>query len=400
MRIGIELEEAVALITSGLSPLGTEEIPLDRALGRVLAARPVAPVDQPPFDRSPLDGYALRAADSESAAPERPVRLTVVDTVYAGDVADVPVLPGQAVRVMTGAMLPPGCDCVLKQEDTDQGHPVVSIHAALRPHDNYIDRGEDFRAGTVLLAPGTRLNAAALGVLASAGLDRVTVNRRPVVALLTTGDEIVPPGGQLPAGKIYNSHRHLFPARLEELGFARPAVEHAGDDPTRAAKAMARLLDEADALLTTGGVSVGGRDILHQAVPLMGAERVFWKVLCKPGTPALFSRYGGKPILSLSGTPFAAMVTFELLGRPLLAALAGEPQVRSLCVSGVLDTPFSKASPGRRFVRARYAKGRITLPEGHAAGMLASLVGCNCLVDIPAGSGPLNAGQNVSVWML
>lgn len=400
-RVSVELEEAVSLITGALSPLETEEMPLAGALGRTVASTVTALVDQPPFNRSPLDGYALRAADSVSACREHPVRLWVTDTVFAGDVAGVPVLPGQAVRVMTGAMLPAGCDCVLRQEDTDEGHPMVSIYAPLRPHENYVDRGEDFRAGTPLLHAGTRLDAAALGLLASAGFCSVMVKRRPVAALLTTGDEVVSPGAfPLPEGKIYNSHAALFSARLEELGFARPVVEHAGDNPEMAARAMARLLERADVLFTTGGVSVGSKDILHQALPLLGAEQVFWKVRFKPGTPALFSRWRGKPILSLSGNPFAAAATFELLGRPLLAALSGEPGTCSLRASGVLNTPFSKASSGRRFVRGRYADGQITLPERHSSGMLASLVGCNCLLDIPAGSGPLNAGRNVSVWML
>ena len=165
MRTGLTLEEAKEALCAGVTPSGPEALPLAEALGRTLGEEIAAPLDQPPFDRSPLDGYALRAADTAGACRERPVPLAVADTVYAGDAAGVPVRPGQAVRIMTGAMLPPGCDCVLRQEDTDMGSPVVRVFASLRPGDNCVHRGEDYRAGEVLLPAGTRLDAAAVGDL-------------------------------------------------------------------------------------------------------------------------------------------------------------------------------------------------------------------------------------------
>lgn len=400
MVTGISLEEAEALLTTELSPLGQEVLPTGDALGRTLAADITAPMDQPPFDRSPLDGYALRSADLAGADRDHPAVLTVVDTLYAGDQAKVPVGPGQAVRIMTGAMLPPGCDCVVAQEHTDRGNPVA-VYTALPPYQNYVYQGEDYKAGTILLNKGTRLDAAALGVLASAGLTEVPVCRRPRVAVLTTGDEVVAPGATpLPPGKIYGSNLALLLARLAELGIPEPAAEQVGDDPQAVAKAMERLLKGCDLLITTGGVSVGDKDIFHQALPLLGAERVFWRVDLKPGTPAMFSRYQGKPILSLSGNPFAAFTTFELLARPLLAALAGEPHLLPHKRRGVLATPFSKPSPRRRFLRGRYEDGDVTLPEGHSSGQLASLVGCNCLVELPAGTPAAEAGQQVQVWLL
>lgn len=396
MVTGISLEEAVARMTSPLSPLGTETLPLPQALGRILAADITAPLDQPPFDRSPLDGYALRSADLAGTDQEHPAVLEVVDTLYAGDEARIPVKPGQAVRIMTGAMLPPGCDCVVPQEKTDLGAPV-KVFVSLKPFQNYVCQGDDYRKGSLLLRGGTRLDAAALGVLASAGLAEAEVRRRPKVGLLTTGDEVAGPGTPLPAGKIYGSNQVLLAARLAELGFETEAG-HRGDDPAAVAEAMKELLKSCDALVTTGGVSVGDRDIFHQALPLLGAEQVFWRVDLKPGTPAMYSTYGGKPILSLSGNPFAAFTTFELLARPLLAALAGEegPRWRE----GVLDTLFPKASPKRRFIRGRYEDGHIILPEGHSSGMLASLVGCNCLAELPAGSPPAEAGQKVRILLL
>ena len=396
MVTGISLEEAVVQMTGPLSPLGTEILPLERTLSRTLAADVAAPLDQPPFDRSPLDGYALRSADLAGADRDHPAVLEVVDTVYAGDEARIPVGPGQAVRLMTGAMLPPGCDCVVPQEDTDRGDPV-SVFVSLKPFQNYVYQGEDYRKGALLLEKSTRLDAAALGVLAGAGLTEAEVCRRPRVGLLTTGDEVVSPGTALPAGKIYGSNQMLLAARLAELGFETETA-HRGDDPAAVAEAMRELLETCDVLLTTGGVSVGDKDIFHQALPLLGAERIFWRVNLKPGTPAMYSLYEGKPILSLSGNPFAAFTTFELLARPLLAALSGEEGPR--WGEGVLDTPFPKASPRRRFIRGRYENGHITLPEGHSSGMLASLVGCNCLAELPAGSPPAEAGTRVRILLL
>ena len=401
MRTRIELEEAVDLITSSLSPLGEETLPRMEALGRTLARDVRAPMDQPPFDRSPLDGYALRSTDLMGASREHPVVLPVVETVYAGMVPSRPLAAGEAMRIMTGAMLPEGCDCVLQHERTDNGMERVSIYESLAPHANYCDRGEDYKEGTVLLSAGTRLDAAAIGVLASAGIGEVSVRRRPVVGVLSTGDEVVPPETHpLPAGKIYGSNQDLIAARLKELGISELRCVLAPDEPQAVADTIAALLEECDLVLTTGGVSAGDKDIFHQALPLLGVERVFWKVNLKPGTPAMYSLKNGKPILSLSGNPFAAAATFELLARPLLAALTGEEHFALLPLSAVTEDGFPKKSPGRRFLRGVYRRGKVALTGKNDSGLLSSLVGCNCLVDIPAGSPPVDPGQTVRILLL
>ncbi len=401
MRTRIELEEARALLAESVRPLGVEQVSRQEALGRTLAEDVTAPLDQPPFDRSPLDGYALRSADLTGASPEHPVSLRVVETVYAGGVPSRVLGPGEAIRIMTGAMLPRGCDCVLQHERTDNGLEQVQIYAALSPHDNYCDRGEDYRTGEVLLPAGTVVDAAAVGVLASAGLSSVPVRRRTVVRVLSTGDEVVSPDlHPLPAGKIYGSNQELLTARLRELGISDVKGLLIGDDPREVADTMAQLLGECDLLITTGGVSAGDKDIFHEALPLLGAERVFWKVNLKPGTPAMYSLWQGQPILSLSGNPFAAAATFELLARPLLAALTGESRFSLRSRTAVVEGSFPKASPGRRFLRGFYQEGRVSLTGKNDSGMLASLVGCNCLVDLPAGSPPVQEGQTVTVLLL
>ena len=396
MEKKLELELAVALMGGSVTALSPRTAGLQECLGCILDESVVAPMDQPPFPRSPLDGYAFTAADSAGAGRQTPVTLRVVDKVFAGEVCTAEVKRGQAVRIMTGAMIPPGADCVLRQEDSDQGEAEVKIYARLRPFQNYCRQGEDFRRGSVLLQAGTRLDSAAVGLLAAAGIPAVKIRARPRAGLLTTGDELVAPGAPLGPGKIYDCNQTALSARLRELGI--PAVCDRGKDDARAAaEQMKALLAETDLLITTGGVSVGQRDMVNEALSLMGAETVFHGVRLKPGSPARFSVYGGKPILSLSGNPFAALATLELLGRPLLAALAGDRGLLPARREGTLASHFPKASPGRRFVRGSYEDGQVVLPQEHSSGQMASLPGCNCLADIPAGSGPLTPGMTVAV---
>lgn len=406
VEVGISLERALAVIRAHVTLQDTERVSALDALGRVLAEDVIAPMDQPPFPRSPLDGYAFAAASVAGANREHPVCLAVVDTVYAGGWREEPVPAGCAVRIMTGAPIPAGCDCVIRQEDTADGDGTVAVPFELKPWENYCFRGEDYREGQVLIPAGSVLNAATLGVLGSAGLYRedvtLAVRKTPKIALLCTGDELVEgDGSPLPKGKIYSSNAPLLAARLRELGVEVTACHSSfGDDPQEVADALKKLCEEADGIITTGGVSVGARDIFHEALPLLGAQRLFWRVLLKPGTPLMFSLYEGKPILSLSGNPFAAAATFELLARPMLAAMTGNERLDPMTVTAVLETPFPKGGKVRRFVRGIMKDGAVTLPEGHSSGQLRSCVGTNCLVELEGGRGPVETGERVAVHLL
>lgn len=406
METGISVERAIALIEQHTKPVGTERIPATRAHGRILAEDVSAPIDQPPWPRSPLDGYALRAADSVGAGKDTPVTLRVVDTVYAGGWSDKTVQPGACVRLMTGAPIPDGCDCVIRQEDTDEGAEQVRIYQSLRPWDNYVRIGGDFHRGDVLLPAGTKLSGNALGVLASAGLHRddeqLTVYRRVRVAVLCTGDELVPNDVRpLPPGKIYSSNEAVLASRLTELGMEITTLRGAfADDASALAAAIREAAENADVILTTGGVSVGAKDILHETLPLLDADRVFWQVRLKPGSPLMFSFYDGKPLLSLSGNPFAASATFELFGRVLLSVRSGDASLRAQVITAALAAAFPKFGRGRRFVRGVYQDGHVTLPQGHSSGQLASAVGTNCLAEIPPADAPIEAGAKVRVWLL
>ena len=396
------LESALLLLTEHVHPVAqTEQLPLGAALWRVCAQEVASPMDVPPFDRSPLDGYALHSADIAGASREAPAVLTVVGEACAGCGARFDVARGQALRLMTGAPVPPMCDCVIRQEDTDEGMETVRVFAPEGHGKNICRAGEDVPRGTVLLHRGERITSAHIGVLASVGVTDVTVYRPVRAALLCTGDELAQPGGPLRFGQIYDANRAVLTARLCEMGVAADVLPSCPDEPQAVADALEEAARQADVLLTTGGVSVGKKDIMHRVLPLAGAQRLFWKVAMKPGSPLLCGLYEGKLVLCLSGNPFAALACFEVFAAPVLRRLAGQGDWQTPRVRATLQGSFAKASPGRRLIRARCEGGTVRLTgENHSSGSLATMIGCNALIDIPAGSGPLSDGDEVEVLLL
>ena len=396
------LERATEILLSHALPVcGTETVPLGEALGRVTAEDVASPMAVPPFDRSPLDGYCLRSGDIAGASREQPAVLRVVGEACAGCGERFEVGPGEALRVMTGAPIAAGCDCVVRQEDTDEGMERVAVYASVGPRRNICWAGEDVCPGATVLRVGERVTAAHIVVLSSLGVTQVRVMRRVRVCLLCTGDELVQPGQPLPYGKIYDANRALLTARLAELGMEAHVLTSEADDPQRVADVLAAAAQSADVILTTGGVSVGKKDIFHQVLPLMGAQRLFWKVAMKPGSPLLCGLVQGRLMICLSGNPFAALACFEVFARPVLDRLSGVSDCRCRRVRARLSGSFGKASPGRRLIRARFDGMRVTLPaENHSSGSLATMIGCNCLIDIPAGSGPLADGDDVEIVLI
>lgn len=400
---GIMLENALELIlerVTGITDITETEV--SEAGGCRLAEDVYAPLDNPPFPRSPVDGYAVRAEDIGGADRERPAVLKVAGCVYAGDDGQSrSIKPGEAWRIMTGAPFPAGADAAVKQEDTDYGEKTVKIYKSQRAYDNYCFQGEDYKKDSLLLAKGTRLTFAEQGILSGIGREKVKVFRRPVIRVITTGDELCPPGRPLAPGKIYDSNGMMVSARLRELGVPAKSVCHQPDSEEKLAGVLEEAARGADFIITTGGVSVGKKDILHGALEKLGAEKLFWRVKLQPGTPTIFSVYGRTCILSLSGNPFGAMANLELLFRPALAKLTGDPGCQMEQRQGVMAADFSKKSKMRRFVRAVYRDGKVTFPQGiYSSGAIGTLRGCNCLLDIPAGTQFLAAGEQVRVWML
>jgi molybdopterin molybdotransferase len=399
MLQGIYLEQAIKLMCAGVGPLASEETELRAANGRVLAEDIVAPANQPPFPRSPLDGYAFDAADSEGASRERPVVLKVAEKICAGERTDRTIRRGEAVRLMTGAMIPKGCNCVIMQEETDGGEDAVRIYKRLGPHENYCFEGEDYRKGDLLLPAFARIGPAAAAVLASAGRARLRVIRRPRVSVISTGDELAAPGGPRKDGEIYCSNNYYIEARLAETGAEIACSRIVRDDVAELRRVVEAAAAEADLVISTGGVSVGEKDFLPRVLAEMGAEIVFHKIKIKPGSPTVFSRHNGTCLLSLSGNPFASVASFELLALPLLSAMTGDKTLALTRVSAELSVDFNKKGGTRRFLRGRFDGTRVHLPADHANGQLRSLIGCNCLADIPAESDGLRAGDRVSVLL-
>lgn len=392
----ITIEQAQQRLLERLSPLDGELVPVRQAVGRILTRPVSAPLAQPPFDRSPLDGYAVRAADLAGASAEHPAVLTVTDTLFAGDESRVPVSPGQAVRLMTGAMLPAGADCVIRQEDTDRGTIQVQIFKALPSGANCIRRGEEYGPGDCLLAAGQRVDPAAAAVAAGAGLTALPVRRRPRAAVLATGDEVCPPGQPLTPGKIHDANTAYLTARLDQLGVDCRA-EAVGDDEAALAAALTRLGREADLVVTTGGVSVGQKDFLETVLRHLGAELLFHGIAMKPGMPTLCALREGTVFLCLSGNPFSAAVAFELLAPPALAVLAEDPALLPVRTTARAAADIEKAGTPRRFLRATCRGGVVTAPGSQANGQMRSMVGCNCLVDMAEGTVCIRKDEPVSV---
>ncbi|MCI6120400.1 gephyrin-like molybdotransferase Glp [Dorea sp. YH-dor228] len=398
----LSLQQAQELLLERVEQIKeTEKIVLWDVTGRVLAEDITATRNQPPFPRSPLDGYAVRSEDLKEATREHPVYLKVLEEVTAGHVAREYVSENTAVRIMTGALIPEGADCIVGQEDTDYGEDVVAVYQEIRPYENYCMEGEDYKAGQKLLSEGTMLGAVEAGVLASLGMEQIPVYRKVKVALLTTGDEILLPGEELSPGKIYDSNLYTLGTRLLSWGMEVTCRERVGDAPRLAAKKIEQAAERADIIITTGGVSVGKKDIMHEVLEILSCEKLFWRIAIKPGMPTLCAQYHGKLLICLSGNPYGAAANLELLVRPVLAKMSGRTDLQLKRVHAVAENEFPKKSSVTRYVRAHYNNGYVRIADGsNASGILSSMCGCNCMIEIPAGTERLNKGDRVWVVML
>ena len=379
----------------------TETVPLLQACGRVLAKDMIAGFDNPPFDRSPVDGYACKAEDITDASESHPVQLTVLEEIDAGQYSRVTVEKGQAVRIMTGAAIPKGCDCCVRQEDTDYGEETVRIFRPTGQWQNYCYQGENFKNGTVLLKKGDKIGFIEAGILASMGVIKVKVYRRVRVAVLTTGDEVMAPGKRLIPGKIYDCNQGLLAARMKEFGAELVEVAAIEDRPQAMTAALERIAPSVDLIVTTGAVSVGKKDIMHEALEMAGAKRIFWHIQMKPGMPTLFSMYQDTPVISLSGNPFGVAVSIDLLLRPVLHKMTQDEALKTVRKKCLLKNKFSKTIRGRRYVRAMTDGETVTIPTGlHSNGVLSSMAGCNCLIEMQEGQTGTIAGEMAEVILL
>jgi molybdopterin molybdotransferase len=394
----ISLNEAIDRVLAEVRPLGAEEVPLLEALGRAAAADIVSPERVPAFDNSAMDGFAVRAAD---AAPGAALR--IVAEIPAGHVAQAAVGAGEAARIMTGAPMPEGADAVIPVERTSERDGAVVIDGPVAPGANVRRAGEDVEPGSTVCPRGAALAPAALGLLASVGIQRVSVARRPRVAVLATGSELVPAGEPVAPGQIRNSNSITAYGQVLGAGGEPILMGIARDDPAVTRELIAGALEH-DVVVTSGGVSVGDYDFVKTVQDDLGVERRFWGVATKPGKPMAFGVRGDTLVFGVPGNPVAAMVSFELYIRPALLALQGRddlwrPWVRAVAAEPVRGT--KDRMEARRCVLARDGDGwrfSTTGPQGSA--ILRSMAQAEGLAFVPAGHPGGEAGEPHLVMLL
>jgi len=398
----LTVPEASARILEHIAPLPVERVPLLDALGMVLAESVRAPMTLPAWDNSAMDGYAVRGADIDAATAERPVTLRVLETVAAGRFATQPVRDGEAIRIMTGAPLPDGADTVVRVEDTDGGTTRVIVRDARDARRNVRPRGEDFREGDALLDPGAPLGAAQLGVLASIGRSTVEVHRRPRVAIMGSGDELVDLDGfhEVLAGrKIVSTNGYTLQALVRDAGGEPVNLGVATDDPASLLDHLRRAAG-CDLVLTSAGVSVGEFDYTREVIQRLGADMKFWRVRMRPGAPLGFGLLGSTPWIGLPGNPVSAMVTFELFVRPVLRRMLGHSRLFRRPLPVVLEERVTIGARLTHFLRAIVNTGtdgtvtaRLTGPQG--SGILTSMSRANALLVVPEDRPVVEAGETL-----
>lgn len=395
----IQPEEALSIIEQSVRRVDPVQTSILESLGCILDEAILAMNDQPPFPRSPLDGYAVRSEDIRYADREHPALLNVVGRSDAGAPSFNCINKNEAIRIMTGGAIPQEADCVVRQEDTDCGEENVLVY--VKPaQSNVCKRGEDFQKGQALVSKGTKVNAAAAAVAAAAGQTSLLVIPRPKVSLLSTGEELQPAGKALAYGQIYDSNTPYLIGRLSELNVETQRCVTCGDRLDDTVNAIRSLLQTSDCIITTGGVSAGERDFVPEAVARAGGTILFHGIAMKPGMPTLFAVAKGKPILGLSGNPYSAAVAFERLGRAMLSYLSGDPDLIAKKDAGVLINGYAKSCSTVRYLRGIWKDGMVTLPIAQGNAQLHSLANCNCLVEISPDAGPMASGETVTVYLI
>ncbi|HEY0156059.1 MAG TPA: gephyrin-like molybdotransferase Glp [Thermoanaerobaculia bacterium] len=393
----LPVEEAQARVMAEVTPGPAERVPFAEAHGRVLREDVAAAHDLPPADNSAMDGYAVRAADV-------PGRLPVSGDIPAGHPATRPLTPGTAMRIMTGAFVPDGADTVIQVELTDGGMELVEIHKALPVGTNIRRRGEDMRAGQVVLRAGVRIGPPELAVLASAQKTSVLAGRRPTVAILSTGDELVELDAPLSPGRIVNTNGPLLAALVAEAGGIPRQLGIVRDEREATIAALRTALDS-DFVISSGGVSVGAFDFVKEALEAVGAETKFWRVAMKPGKPVVLSRYEDRVIFGLPGNPVSCFVSFHLFVAPALRKFAGqEDRLFAPTVRMRVDAPLKSPGDRRVYVRARVSAigGELvaTPLTAQGSGSLTSMLGANGLAIVDEGVTRVEAGAVVPVVLL
>jgi molybdopterin molybdotransferase len=399
------VEAYQAAILSAITPLAPTRLELADAEGCVLAEDVTAAVQLPSFDNSGMDGYAVQATDVAGASRQAPAMLRVTGEIAAGDVGTYRLLPGTAIKIMTGAQLPAGADAVVPVEWTDGGVAQVAVYQPAKLGNAVRYAGGDAAEGETLLSAGTRMRPMQIAVAASAGRKAVTVQPRPRVVVLSTGDELAEPGTPLVAGRIWDSNSYMIAACAREAGAVAYRHSVVPDDPAGVLPALEEQLIHADLLITTGGVSMGGEhDVVKAALRELGTV-TFRKVAMQPGMPQGFGMIGegGKgpvPIFTLPGNPVSAYVSFQVFVRPAIAALQGVDDLSLPAVRATLTGPARSPAGRRSYLRGVLDGSKVTPLSGQQSHQIASLGRANALIIVPEPETQLPAGDTVDVLVL
>ena len=392
-------EEARKLICDSVAPLGVERVSIFDAPGRVIAEDITAPWDMPLCDNSAMDGFAVRSADCAAI----PATLKVTGYIPAGGDVSGPVLRGCAIRIMTGAPVPPGCDAVVPVEETDDGNEAVLIREPVKGRQHIRFAGEDVATGETIIVAGTVLRSPEISMLASFGKAIVPVYRRARVAILSTGDELVELGETPAPGRIVNSNILSLAAALKEIGAEPVLLGIARDNRESHVEKMTEGL-KADALITSAGVSAGDRDLVRDVLAELGVKQLFWKVDMKPGGPTAFAMYGEKPVFSLPGNPVSTMVTFEAFARPAILKMMGHRRIARPILTATLMNDARK-KPGKMV----FLRVRIEVKEGaylayssgeQQTGILKTMLRADAIAIMPAERSEMKAGEQIGIYLL
>jgi molybdopterin molybdotransferase len=399
----ITVAEAITTILKQIKVLGTERVDILSSLGRVLGEEIIAPFHIPPLDNSAMDGYAVRGQDVQGATSDKPVRLKILGDLPAGYTTSKSVGEGETFRIMTGAPIPAGADTVVMQEDTQGGGDTVAILKGCAPGTNIREAGEDIRKGEQVLSERTLIRPAHIGVLASMKKAAISVYQRPLVVILSTGDELIDIDEEMAEGKIVSSNSYSLASLVKESGAVPIMLGIARDTMPDLKKKFQEGL-RADMLVSSGGVSVGDYDFVKDVLQDIGIDMKFWKVAMRPGQPLTFGLIEGKPMFGLPGNPVSAMVSFEQFVRPSIRKMSGHRQLFRPLVEATAQEKVTKRKGRKYFLRCLLTKkeGRFfaTTTGEQGSGILMSMAKANGLMILPEDQEVLQAGETAMVQVL
>lgn len=404
MRKPIQVKEAIDLVLAYTQLHSTETVRLEDAYGRILREPIIAKHDVPPFDRSPYDGFAIRAEDSTGASGQDRIEFQVIDEIGAGQLAQRGLEKGEAVRIMTGAPIPENATAVVMLEQTVEGEKSFTLRKAFEDGENISRKGEDAKEGEVLIEEGAIIHPGTIALLATFGYAEVKVAKKPVVGILSTGTELLNVDEELVPGKIRNSNGPMIAGQLTRMGLEYKSYGMLGDNLEACMQMVEKALTETDVLITTGGVSVGDYDYLPQVYEQLGAKVLFNKVAMRPGSVTTVASLGKHLLFGLSGNPSACFTGFELFTRPALLTMMGAEKVYMSRMKAILGDDFTKPNPFKRFIRAVWEMtedGVVATPAGfNKSSAVSSIARGNCIIVLPSGTRGFTKGMEVDVLLL